>query len=313
MSHYLGLDVGGTNIRAAIATGATDIVSRSSTSTPRNSDGGDVTDRILRLVERVCREAGISPDEVSAAGIGSIGPIDRDAGAVVDPSNVLGTGGRIELVRPLRELLHTDSVALHNDAVCGAIAERRFSDSATENMVYLTMSTGIGAGVIVDGTVLSGNGGNAAEVGHLTLDPTERMECGCGRGGHWEAYCGGANIPDYAAYLRRETGVETGLPVTAAEFTAADVFDAAGEDELADLVVGRIGRWNTIGVANVVHAFAPSYIAVGGAVALNNPDAILDPIHAALSDRVLIDVPELGLSDLGDDVVLCGALLVAQR
>lgn len=272
-----------------------------------------MTDGILRLVERVCADGGIGPEEISAAGIGSIGPIDREAGTVVDPANVSDERARIELVRPLRELLATDSIVLHNDAVCGVVAERRFSDAATENMVYLTISTGIGAGVVVDGDVILGGGGNAAEVGHVTIDPAGRMVCGCGSAGHWEAYCGGANIPAYAAYLRREEAVDTELPVTASDFTAADVFDDVGEDDLADLVVDRVGRWNTIGVANVIQAFAPTHIAVGGAVARNNPDAILDPVRESVPDRVMIDVPEIGVSELGEGVVLKGALLIARR
>lgn len=313
MSYYLGLDVGGTNIRAAVATGAADIFGRSTGSTPQRSTAPAVTDEILRVVERACEDGGIDPTEVSAAGIGSAGPLRQDTGIIVAPANVFGADSRIELARPLRELLRTDAVVLRNDATCGVIAEHRFSDSATENMVYITISTGIGAGVVVDGDVLFGHGGNAAEVGHMTVDPTGTMECGCGRGGHWEAYCGGANVPDYAAHLAHGEPVETTLPDAAAAFAAKDVFDRADGDQLADLVVDRMGRWNAIGFANVVQAFAPTYVAVGGAVALNNPDAVLDPVRDRLPDHVLIDVPEIGVSELGDEGVLRGALLIARR
>lgn len=313
MSYYLGLDVGGTNVRAAVATGATDVLARSTGSTPRRSSPAAVTDGILRVVERACGAAGIDPAAIDAAGVGSIGPLDRETGTIVGPANVAEEGARIDLVGPLRERLHTDAIVLHNDAVCGVIAERRFSDAATENMVYVTLSTGIGAGAVVDGDVLVGHGGNAAEVGHMTVDPAGTMECGCGRAGHWEAYCGGINVPDYAAHLAKEEGVETSLPVGGTDFAAPDMFDALGEDDLADLVVDRIGRWNAIGFANVVQAFAPTHAAVGGAVALNNPDAVVDPIRDRLPDHVLGDVPDLDVAGLGEEAVLRGALLVAQR
>jgi len=313
MSHHLGLDVGGTHIRAAVATGNTNITGTSTGLTPRNSDGGAITDEILRIAERACENAGVDTGGIDAIGIGAIGPIDREAGAVIGPANVFGPSGRIALVEPLHRAFRPDSVVLHNDAICGVIAEHHFSDSTTENMVYLTISTGIGAGIVVDGNVIFGHRGNAAEVGHTTIDPMETMECGCGRAGHWEAYCGGANIPDYAAHLHRHAPVETSLPITREDFTAKDVLDEVGEDPLADLLVERIGRWNTIGVANVIQAFAPTYISVGGAVALNNPETILDPIRTHVSDRVFIDVPEIGVAETGEEAVLRGALLIARR
>jgi len=308
MSYYLGIDVGATHLRAAVATPEFDVVGRSTEPTPQESTPGAVSREVIRVAETALRECGVGPEAIAGAGIGSIGPLDREAGAVIEPANV--ESSRIELVSPLRELLDTDRIVLHNDTICGVIGEQQFARDATEDMVYLTFSTGIGAGVIVDDDVLSGNVG---EVGHMTIDPTGTMRCGCGGGGHWEAYCGGANIPQYAAHLEQVGSVDTGLDTHGLEFTAEDVFTGTGTDELADLVVERIGYWNAIGVANVIHAFAPTYVAVGGAIALNNPDAILEPIRRGVPERVTIDVPEIKLTELGGDVVLRGALAAARR
>ncbi len=312
MSYYLGIDVGGTNLRAAVATDDLAFLSRLSEPTPTASASA-VSEAIRRLVQRACADAGVSTDRIRAAGVGSAGPFDDSAGAIVGSPNIPSDGGRIEIVEPLRELLGTGSVVLRNDAICGAVAERHFADTHTEHMVYITISTGVGAGAIIDGEVLSGANGNAAEIGHLTVDPTGRMACGCGRDGHWEAYCGGANIPDYAASIAREEEIETDLSTAADDFTAKDVFDALGDDELADTVVERIGDWNTIGFANTIQAFAPTRIAVGGAVASNNPGAILDPVRGNVPDRVMVEVPAIELTDLGDDIVLKGALLSARQ
>lgn len=308
MSYYLGIDVGATHLRAAVASPELDIVSQSKKVTPQASSPGAVSREMIQVAETALGECAVGPDAIAGAGIGSIGPLDREAGAVVGPANV--ESDRIELVSPLRELLGTDRIVLHNDTICGVIGEQQFARNATDNMVYLTFSTGIGAGVIVDGEVLSGNVG---EVGHITIDPAGTMQCGCGAGGHWEAYCGGANVPRYAAHLERVESVETGLRTASPDFTAADVFAGSGADELADRVVERICHWNAIGVANIIHAFAPTYLAVGGAIALNNPDAILDPIRQGVPERLTIDVPDITLTELGDDVVVKGALAAARR
>jgi len=178
-------------------------------------------------------------------------------------------------------------------------------------MVYLTISSGIGAGVAVDGNVLSGWDGNAGEVGHMTVDPHGFMTCGCGLDGHWEGYCSGNNIPKYARELHEETRSRPPLPIEDPDFSAVDVFEAAGEDTFADHVIAQVAHWNAMGVANVIHAYAPLVVSVGGAVALNNPELVLDPIREKLADMVFINVPEVRLTELGDDVVVKGALASA--
>jgi len=199
-------------------------------------------------------------------------------------------------------------VTLHNDAIAAVLAERRFAD-APENTVYLTVSTGIGAGAVVDGAVLEGARGNAAEVGHVVVDPDGRA-CGCGGHGHWEALCSGAAIPDVARE-RHDAGMATDLDPE--DLTAADVFAAADEDPLADDVLERVARYNTLGVANLVHAYAPDLVSVGGAVARNNEALVLDPVRERLSDHLAVPVPTLRCTPLGDRAVLRGAVAAALR
>jgi glucokinase len=137
------------------------------------------------------------------------------------------------------------------------------------------------------------------------------MTCGCGHEGHWEGYCSGNNIPEYAAELHAEDPVETALPVDDPDFSAVDVFEHAGDDEFADHVIDQVAYWNAMGVANIVHAYAPLVVFVGGAVALNNPELTLDPIRDHLPDMVMSNIPQLELTTLGDDVVLKGAIASA--
>jgi glucokinase len=305
MPAYLGVDLGATTVRAVVGDRTGGVVGAARRPTPRGSTGVAIADAVRGTVRDACAGAGVDPEAIVAAGVGAVGPLDRDAGATVDPVNLPGVD-RIPLVDPLRTLVATDRITLHNDATAGAIGERFFGGET--NLVYLTLSTGIGAGAVVDGHVLAGLGGNAAEAGHLTVDPDGRL-CGCGGRGHWEAYCGGANVPGYAR--DRHDGETTRLDLHAAD--AAAVFDAdATGDDFARAVVDRIGRWNAQGVAAVVHAYAPRVVAVGGGLARNNPDRVLGPIREGLSAHVrTVPTPEIRLTDRDGNAVAEGALASA--
>jgi len=308
MARVVGVDLGATNVRAAVADGKGSVLSVSRRSTPQGPTGIDVTEAVLDCVRAACRDAGVSTDSIAAVGVGSIGPLDLAAGTVEGPAN-LPDVGTIPLVGPLSELVDSERVYLHNDTSAGVIGERFYADRTPADMVYLTISSGIGAGVCVDGEVLTGWDGNAGEVGHSVVDPRGEMRCGCGRPGHWEAYCSGENIPRYARHIAETEDVPTDLEL--ADVDAADVFAAADRDELAARTVDAVAEWNAVGVTNLVQAYAPIVVYVGGAVALNNPERVLDPVRESLADSVLNNVPDLELTTLGDDVVLRGAVASA--
>lgn len=310
MAWYVGVDLGATNIKAVVSDDSGTVVGRDRRKTPHGPDGDAVTDAVVRTVSAATDAAGVDARDIVACGVGSAGPLDPAAGVVAETPNFGENVERIPLVDPLTS--HLDApVTLHNDAVAALIGERFYAANSPENMVYLTISSGIGAGVAVDGNVLTGWDGNAGEVGHLTIDPHGFMTCGCGHPGHWEAYCSGENIPRYATQLHREDPVDTALPINTEGFDAADIFAYAGEDEFATHVLDQIAHWNAIGVANIVHAYAPLVISVGGAVAINNPEQILDPIRERLDDMVMSNIPDIQLTAHGDNVVVRGALASA--
>jgi len=311
MAYYAGVDLGATNIRAVVAEADATIIGRARRATPQGPTGIDVTEAVLAVLREACSAAGIDPEQVRGAGIGSLGPFDLAAGAVENPANLPDVIDRIPLVGPVQELIGSDRVTLHNDTNAGVIGERFYAERNPDDMAYLTVSSGIGAGVCVDGNVLGGWDGNAGEVGHMTIDPRGRMRCGCGSDGHWEAYCSGRNVPRYARHIHEHEGTATDLALDSEEFSAADVFEAVGTDPLATETIDRIGDWNTIGMANLVHAYAPLVVYVGGAVTLNNPELVLDPIREGIDDHLMINVPDIELTALGDDVVVEEALAAA--
>jgi glucokinase len=312
MAYYAGVDLGATNVRAAVADESGNVVSTYERGTPQGPTGIAVTEAVLECIRGACANANIDPGEIRAAGIGSIGPLDLAEGAVDNPANLPDTIGRIPLTGPVGKLIHSERVTLHNDTNAGAIGQRFYSDRNPDDMVYITISSGIGAGVTVDGNVLTGWDGNAGEVGHMIVDPHGRRTCGCGKEGHWEAYCSGNNIPEYARMLAEEDEtVATALPLDDPDFSAKDVFENAGIDPFADHVIEQIAHWNTVGVANVVQAYAPLVVYLGGAVALNNEELVVDPIRNRVGNHLLNNQPDVQLTTLGDEVVLKGAVASA--
>ncbi|SIS12519.1 ROK family protein [Natronorubrum thiooxidans] len=312
MDYYAGVDLGATNVRAAVATDDGTTIGTDRRSTPRGPTGIDVTEGVLRTVRKACGDAGIAPEQVVAAGIGSIGPFDLAEGTVIDPANLPDSIDRIPLTGPIEKLIDSDKIYLHNDTTAGVIGERFHADRNPDDMVYITISSGIGAGVCCDGAVMDGWDGNAGEVGHYVVDPRGRLTCGCGHDGHWEAYCSGNAIPDYTRLLAEDDPtITTDIPLESPDFTAKDVFEFAGEDELADYVIDQLAHWNAIGVTNVIHSFAPIVVSFGGAVALHNEELVVDAIRERVSEMVMTNVPEIRVTDLGDDVVLEGAIASA--
>lgn len=305
-----GIDLGATNLRVAIASND-EILSRKRRPTPPGPTGEDVTAAVLETLDDALDQANLDTGSLDGVGVGSIGPLDLENGVVVDSPNLPESVTAVRLVDPLAD--HTGApVRIENDAIAGVIGERAEADDPPDNLVYLTFSTGIGAGIAVDGRVLHGWGDNVGEIGHLVLDPDGERTCGCGRNGHWEAYASGSNIPGYARELAEEFDGDTSLPLAEESFSAADVFAQAGEDVLADMVIHRMSRWNAIGVANIVSAYAPEVVSIGGTVALENPELVIDPIRERLPPLVITRVPEIHESPLGGEAVLLGALAIGR-
>lgn len=308
MATYAGVDLGATNLRAVVADADGTILGSDREPVPRGPNGLAVTEAILDRLRAASAAAGVEPENIKAVGIAAAGRLDLTDG-LVEPTNI--PVGEVPLRGPVSNLLDTENVYLHKDVAAGVIGERYHAERNPDDMVYLTISSGIGAGIAVDGNILAGWDGNAGEAGHLTVDPAGRMTCGCGHDGHWEAYCSGANIPDYARLLWNDADrPETALPIESEEFTAADVFEKS-DDAFAAQVIERLAEWNAMGMANLVHSYAPLVVSIGGAVALNNESLVVDPIRDRLDDLVMTNVPEVRLTALGDDVVVEGALASA--
>jgi len=314
MSHTVGVDLGGTNVRVAMTDDLGRIVSRSRDKTDKTSGAQGVSQQIARMTRSLKPRIGIS-----CIGIGSAGPLDMKRGSIVRSPN-LGFS-EVPLVGPLKKEFDVP-IYLINDCLAAAISEKEFGQGkGRANLVYVTISSGVGAGIFVDDHLLIGKDGNAHEVGHMAIDPDSELVCGCGKKGHWEAYCGGANIPKFIKHeLRSKTSAEI---VDSLLFKSTNgnldrlnsellLRTAQRGDRLARKMVMAMGRYNAIGFANIVNLYDPELIIVGGAIALAHPKLILEPIRNLMRRYCINRIPRIRLSSLGEDAVLLGASVLSR-
>jgi glucokinase len=250
-------------------------------------------------------------DSVESVGVGSFGPIDISSGCIMETPNF--PFKEIPVTEPFREEFHAP-VSLLNDCAAAVLGERHFgAGRGLDNLAYVTLSTGLGGGAIVDGHLLIGKDGNAVEVGHITIDPSSSLTCGCGSPGHWEAHSSGNSIPNFVKHvIRDEEGGSMlyGLAGRDLEGLNAEVlFEAAKSGDATALrIIGELGRVNAVGFANVVNAYDPELVTIGGSIALNNPELILEPILENIDRHLINRKPRIMITPLGEDVVLYGAL-----
>jgi glucokinase len=312
MSQIIAVDLGGTNIRTAYFP-RPEPPPDSQSKVPTNaSEGPDAV--LSRLFEAIESEIPSHAKNLMIS-IGAPGPLDPFQGVILEAPNLPGW---IDL--PLKDLLSTRfecQVVLGNDANVAALGEwRHGAGRGTKNMIYITISTGIGSGVIVDGNLLLGSRGLAGELGHMTIDPSG-PRCGCGQIGHLESLASGTAIARNAEMLVNQGGpsiLKETLDMQG-NLSALEVGEAAGSgDELALSVIQDAGNWIGHHLADLTHAFNPELIILGGGVAqLGN--MLFEPIILSLQDHVMHPayVQELRIepAQLGDDAGLIGAMVLA--
>lgn len=304
----IGVDLGATRIRVCLGTGTGKMVRRESRNMDLTGTVGDYLSQITSAVRSVM--GGIDPSDIEGVCVASLGPLDLERGSIVHVANI--PYKEVPIVPELRDAFG-ERVYLVNDANAGCLGEwLRGGGKGRRDVFYLTISTGIGGGAIVDGNLLLGKDGNAAEVGHITIDSAGRLVCGCGRRGHWEAYCSGRGIPALARLMGKDRASSPAVLGEGVGLDAATVFrHASARDPFSREVVAEVGRLNAIGVANIIDAYDPEIVTVGGGVALNNPEAVVGPIRRHVEDYAINAAPEIRMTPLGDHAGLLGALAVA--
>lgn len=308
----VAVDVGATKTRVALFN-STDmtLVSKAVLSTPQEGGEGIIAETVIEVFNKLVRE--LSGLEVMAVGVGTIGPLNIKEGRVVNSPNIRLRN--FDLRRPLHEYFRVPTYVV-NDCVAAVYAEYMSGAGlGKKNVVYVTLSSGIGAGVIVDGHLLLGKDGNAHEVGHIVVSYDSKVRCGCGGIGHWEGLASGNNLWKLVKELRsRWRGHSELYEVSGVEtVSAAKLFEYWRRgDEFASYVVNELARINAAGVASVINVYDPEVISFGGSVILNNPD-LLNMIYNFVKNYVTNQVPEFTITRFGDDVVVYGAAYIALK
>jgi glucokinase len=307
MTRYaIGVDLGGTQLRAVRVDHAGHVAAFVRADTAATEGPAAVIRQIVDLITAV--RNGVSFDDVIGVGVGTPGPLDPFAGVVLEAPNLRGW-----VNVPLKQLLESETgarVAIGNDANVAALGEWRFGTGrGCKDFIYVTISTGIGGGVITDNTLLLGRKGIAGEVGHMTIQ-TDGPLCGCGNLGCWEALASGTSLARFAA-AALERGRPTlindiagGQPVSARYIAAA----AERGDEMAQELMQREGDLIGVGIVNLLHLYAPERIALGGGVTKSMP-LWEQHMRRTVAKRAMPpyrDTP-IGPAILGDQVGVLGA------
>jgi glucokinase len=237
-----GIDLGGTQVRVAVARSDGRITGSEKTRTPALGGPAGLAEWAAGAAERLG-----AANRLKSVAIGAPGPIDHQRGILVNPPNLPGWGNA-----PLADLLTRSlgsPVHMANDANLAGLGEfHHGAGKGTRNMVYVTWSTGVGGGLILDGRLYSGTHGTAGEVGHMIVDPDGPLD-GCGQRGCVEAFAGGHMLAE-----------QTGRPT-------AELFKAASRGEReARLVVSRAARYMGVALINLTNLIDAEMIVIGGGV-----------------------------------------------
>lgn len=306
MGYIVSIDIGGTQIRAGL-------YHRDSTQpvriekTPTRADLPGVYNRLEDLV------ASIWPKDqpVDGIGIASPGPLDPHTGVIIATPNIK-EWKNFPLTYKLGERFGVP-VSLDNDANLACMGEWKFgAGQGHKDVLFLTISTGIGGGIVSNGELVQGFHGLAGELGHSTVWPDGPL-CECGKRGHIEAIASGTAI---AKYVREQIAEGRASSLTKLEkFNSRDISEAAHKgDELAIEALARAGKYLGIAVANFLAATDPSIVIFGGGVSQSG-HVFFDPFHASLREHVFDETYLKNLvfarAALGDDAGLLGALALA--
>lgn len=306
----LALDIGGTKLAVAVVTG--DGVTHGLQIVPTHRDQGPerVLDRLFALGHRAIAEAGLGP--VAAVGISCGGPLDAAAGILESPPHLPGwidvpIGPRVS------EEFGAPGV-LENDATAGARAEHLYGAGVgSRTMVYLTISTGIGGGAVIDGRLHHGSAGNGGEFGHVLVERNGRS-CSCRRRGCIEAYASGTQIALRAREALAAADEPRSTLAGLAEITAAEVAAAAAEgDPLARRIWDETTDLLGSAITDLVNVFEPDLVVLGGGVTRSGA-MLIDPIRRHVRDGAMGPAARTAAVEpaaLGDAVCVVGAGAVA--
>ncbi|MGM9551846.1 MAG: ROK family protein [Clostridia bacterium] len=293
----IGVDIGGTFIKCAIVDKKGNITASCKTPTPKM--GSDIPDAVIDLIYSLLKKSNLTVDDIYTIGIGTTGICDSKNGIVITGANIEGYKN-IEICRIIKEKTGKDTF-IDNDANCAALGEYVAANVKCHSFIFITLGTGIGGGIILNGKILRGVNGGAGEIGHITL-VKDGEKCNCGRKGCWERYAS-------VSALSRQTR-EAGFT---GEVNGKTVFEKSLKgDKVAQKVLDKWLNYVSEGICDMVNIFQPDLIVIGGGVSREG-DRILKPVADFVNKNSMtgkitaLKQTDIRISQLFNDAGVIGA------
>lgn len=305
MKYCFGVDIGGTTVKMGLFTTQGELLCKWEIHTRTENKGEAILPDVAASILDKMQKEGITTEEMAGVGLGIPAPVNED-GIVMNTAN-LGWGYK-EVKRELEELLQGIPVQAGNDANVAALGEMWLGGGkGQKNMIMVTLGTGVGGGVIINGKVLTGEHGSGGEIGHICVQEQETETCGCGRKGCLEQYASATGIARLAR-LRLERDTDPTV-LRGKEISAKAVFDAVKEkDKVAMEIAEQFGGYLGRAMANLAVVTDPAVIVIGGGVSKAG-EVLIPYIEQPFQKNAFFTNSDtkFALATLGNDAGICGA------
>lgn len=315
MKYYIGIDLGGTNIVAGVVDENYNIIAKASTKTQCPRPAKEIADDMAKMAIQAVENANLTMEQIEWIGVGTPGIANSETG-IIEYSNNLGFKNT-PMVEYIRETIDKP-VFIENDANAAAYGEFvAGAAKGAKNAVCITLGTGVGGGIIVDGKIYSGSNFAGAEIGHTVIE-VDGAQCSCGRKGCFEAYSSATGLIRMTneAIAEHPDCIMASMAETNGKVTARTSFDSMREgDEYAKAVVDKYIKYLAAGITNTINIFQPDVLCIGGGVC-NEGDALLLPVKALVKEEVYTrNSPkntEIVIAKLGNDAGIIGAAFLGR-
>ena len=320
--YRIGIDLGGTNIAAGIVNESFEIICKTSIPTGAERPAAEIAADMAAICHTVCEKAGIDPSEIASVGIASPGIANHDDGIIEYCCNI-PSFRKFAICDAVKAGFPAPCVFVENDANAAAWGEVvAGSAKGTKDSIMITLGTGVGGGIIIDGKVVSGFNYAGAELGHIVIE-VDGVQCGCGRKGCWEAYSSATALIrmtreklEECEAAGRKT-VMTDMVATAGKVSGRTAFDAkrAGDEAGAE-VVAKYVHYLAQGISNIINIFQPEVLCIGGGVS-GEGDYLLDMlvplVRAEVYGQGIVNDTDIRIASLGNDAGIIGGAVLGLK
>lgn len=307
---YLGIDLGGTNVKSGVVDDRGNPVSSVSRKTYADRGPKFGLENLAEAAHEAVKESGLGWERIAAVGLGSPGTMDLEAGMLLEPPNLPGWDDL-----PIRDLLGgmlKKPTILQNDANAAAYGEYWAGAARnTRSLVMFTLGTGIGCGIVSEGRIIEGRHSHGGECGHIIIQMENARQCSCGAYGHLEAYASATALVKRAQEALLESPIASVLRnIPAEDITSQAISEAADAgDALAKRLMHETSRYLAVGAVCLMHTIDPDVILFGGGMIKAGPE-FLEDIRAAIQ-TMAFPIPakatRIEYAELGEDAGFIGA------